>query len=167
MNRAPLGNKTTNAKAKAYQTPIQPKADNKTVLKTPDIKSRSPRLRRAKVKVYQPALTITKDDESEPDIEYMPPKPNYLPDPPNDDFPAEMDYPQLIGSNLTRGWYETYANPVEDDKRKMFGRLQDEEFERISREQDEVLRKSCENISLLGEEMASFGLDEDLLDGPC
>ena len=164
LNRAPLGNKTTNAKAKAYQTPLQPKAENKLVLQTPEIKSRSPRLRRAKVKVYQPAPTTTKEDDSEPEIEYMPPKPNYLPDPPDDEFPAEMDYPQLKGRNLTRGWYETYADLTKRDSRREFKPLQAEELERLSREQDEVLRKSCENISFLEEEMASFVLEEDPLE---
>ena len=119
------------------------------------------------MKVYQPALTIAKDDDSEPDIEYMPPKPNYLPDLPDNYFPADMDYAQLQDPNLTRGWYETYSNPIEDDGRRRSGRLQTEEAERISREQDEVLRKSCENISLLEGEIASDALYEEFLDGLC
>ena len=119
------------------------------------------------MKVYQPALTTTKDDDSEPDIEYMPPKPNYLPDLPDDLFPADMDYAQLKGPKLTRGWYETYSNPVEDNGKRRFERLQAEEAERISREQDEELRKSCENIPLLEEEIANDASYEELLNSLC
>lgn len=97
----------------------------------------------------------------------MPPKPNYLPDHPDDEFPAEMDYPQLKGPNLTRGWYETYAEPNKCDSKRAFEPLQAEELERLSREQDEVLRRSCENISFIEEDLANFVLDEDLLESLC
>lgn len=97
----------------------------------------------------------------------MPPKPNYLPDLPDDLFPRDMDYARLRGPNLTRGWYETYSNPIENDGRRRSERLQAEEAERIEREQDEVLRKSCENFILLEEEIANDALHEDILNDLC
>lgn len=53
--------KTTNLKANA-QAPIQPSA----------LKSVSPRLRRAKVKVHQPENEALGDDDEEREIEIMP-----------------------------------------------------------------------------------------------
>lgn len=66
--RAPLGMKTTNAKAAAFATPA-PQSEEKT-----GVKSSGPRLRRPKVKVHQasPAVDITRDGER--DVEYMPPR---------------------------------------------------------------------------------------------
>lgn len=65
--------KTTNAKSKAFQTPgpltIDPKSANKT-----QQKSRSPRLRRPKIKVLHADEEAPLGNEDEPDIEYMPPR---------------------------------------------------------------------------------------------
>jgi len=71
--RAPLGMKTTNAKAKAFMTP-GPAGLAPASIKTQQ-KSKSPRLRRPKVKILQEVETEQKvEDEEEPDIEYMPPR---------------------------------------------------------------------------------------------
>lgn len=68
--RAPLGMKTTNAKAAAFATPA-PQTEPGS--EKTGAKSSGPRLRRAKVKVHQasPAVEIAQDEER--DIEYMPP----------------------------------------------------------------------------------------------
>ena len=76
-NRAPLGAKTTNAKAKAFQIPAPAQNENdpnKTIRKS--VSARKP-----KPKVSHPETTklddILADKEAldEREIEYMPPKP--------------------------------------------------------------------------------------------
>ncbi|KAK5720048.1 hypothetical protein LTR15_007321 [Elasticomyces elasticus] len=102
--RAPLGNKTTNAKA-LLQTPAgtttKPSATNKPT---------SPRLRRGKVKIHT-AESDPLDNavEEEREIEYMPPREVPLPDLPEDCWPSDRTYPQFEGKNLTRGWYAEFS----------------------------------------------------------
>jgi hypothetical protein len=70
--RAPLGAKTTNARGNAFQTPAP-----QSVQHSPEksqLKTVSPRLRRAKVKIHQ-AEEIKNEEVEEREIEYMPPKP--------------------------------------------------------------------------------------------
>lgn len=64
-NRAPLGMKTTNAKAKT-PAPLTIKASAQKTL--------SPRLRRQKVKIHQAEPVQQAQDDGVPDIEYMPPR---------------------------------------------------------------------------------------------
>lgn len=67
-NRAPLGMKTTNAKAGMLKTPnaqTEAKSAQRTV---------SPRLRRAKVKIHQAETVRCPVSNAEPDIEYMAPR---------------------------------------------------------------------------------------------
>jgi len=64
-NRAPLGMKTTNAKAKT-PAPLTIKASAQKTL--------SPRLRRQKVKIHQAEPIQQEQDDGVPDIEYMPPR---------------------------------------------------------------------------------------------
>lgn len=64
-NRAPLGMKTTNAKAKT-PAPLTIKASAQKTL--------SPRLRRQKVKIHQAEPIQQAQDDGVPDIEYMPPR---------------------------------------------------------------------------------------------
>ena len=73
-NRAPLGMKTTNAKAKAFQTPA-PLSIEHGKEKSSVPKSLSPRMRRAKVKVHQEEPVKLEAQDEEPEIEYMPPQP--------------------------------------------------------------------------------------------
>ncbi|KAK3646705.1 hypothetical protein LTR56_008469 [Elasticomyces elasticus] len=103
--RAPLGNKTTNAKA-LLQTP----AGTTTKLSATN-KPTSPRLRRGKVKIHT-AESDPLDNavvEEEREIEYMPPREVPLPDHPEDCWPADRTYPQFEGKNLTRGWYAEFG----------------------------------------------------------
>lgn len=72
-NRAPLGIKTTNAKAKTVQATAPLTIGNDSALKQP--KSRSPRLRRLKVTVQQPEFKHALTQDEEPDTEYAPPPP--------------------------------------------------------------------------------------------
>ncbi|KAK5133662.1 hypothetical protein LTR08_007516 [Meristemomyces frigidus] len=99
--RAPLGNKTTNAKALAFQTP--------GAAAPLSAKPSSPRLRRAKVKIHQAESDPLADDAAgEREIEYMPPRGVPLPDLPEDDWPTDKTFPQFEGGNLVRGWWSEF-----------------------------------------------------------
>jgi len=114
--------KTTNAKAAAFQTPAPLSASVKT-------QKASPRLRRAKVKVHQPeALPIDKYDV--PEIEYMPPKEVPLLDDMDDYLPRDWKFPMFEAGNATKGIWETYHNPTEDDGRTKLQREFEEGLER-------------------------------------
>ncbi|KAK5721446.1 hypothetical protein LTR17_014566 [Elasticomyces elasticus] len=102
--RAPLGNKTTNAKA-LLQTP----AGTTTKLAATN-KPTSPRLRRGKVKIHTAdSDPLDNAVEEEREIEYMPPREVPLPDHPEDCWPSDRTYPQFEGENLTRGWYAEFS----------------------------------------------------------
>jgi hypothetical protein len=128
--RAPLGMKTTNAKAKAFQTPAPLSESAKT-------QKLSPRLRRPKVKVHQAEDQVEQEDNV-PDIEYMPPREIPLPDNLDEDMPPiNWDFPQFKGENMMRGADEIYINPVEDDGRTRNQRLVDEAMERMKKQAEE------------------------------
>ena len=79
-NRAPLGLKTTNAKAKGFQTPARPAADDALNKGNDKTQPRSASARRPKPRVSHAETTKVdpKEDEhalQEQEIEYMPPKP--------------------------------------------------------------------------------------------
>ncbi|KAL4865970.1 hypothetical protein BDV12DRAFT_140629 [Aspergillus spectabilis] len=107
--RAPLGMKTTNAKAKGLQTPGAPLGTIKlerTVKKgsTQRVKKFSPFVEQSRPEVQvQPLL----DDV--PDIEYMPPKPKDLPDHP-DDITYDTTFPQFQPKNLALGLESVYGD---------------------------------------------------------
>ena len=111
-NRAPLGNKTTNAKATAFQTPAPPTQEK------PSAKPSSPRMRRAKIKVHE-AEPETEGYAEEREIEFMPSREVPMPDHP-DDWPADRTYPQFEGKNLTRGWFSEYDTRKGDDENEEF-----------------------------------------------
>ncbi|KAI4198048.1 MAG: hypothetical protein LQ348_002080 [Seirophora lacunosa] len=110
-NRAPLGVKTTNAKAKAFQTPAPAAIGGQLG----NINQRSVSVQKPKPKVSHPETTkledILADKEAldEREIEYMPPKAKDLPDYP-DDFLPIPDPPVLHGPDVLEGWFDHYAN---------------------------------------------------------
>ncbi|KAK0937589.1 hypothetical protein LTR29_010811 [Friedmanniomyces endolithicus] len=99
--RAPLGNKTTNAKATLLQTPAG------TTTK-PSAQPTSPRLRRGKVKIHTALSDPLGNANEEREIEYMAPRGIPLSDHP-DDWPHDRTYPQFEGENLTRGWWAEFG----------------------------------------------------------
>ncbi|KAJ0418045.1 hypothetical protein BJY00DRAFT_193605 [Aspergillus carlsbadensis] len=107
-NRAPLGMKTTNAKAKGLQTPGAPGTlkPEKTVKKgsTQRVKKFSPF-----VEQPQPQVKIQPPQDDVPDIEYMPPKPKELPDYP-DDITYDSSFPQFQPRNLALGLESVYGD---------------------------------------------------------
>lgn len=130
--RAPLGMKTTNAKTKAFQTPAPLSASAKT-------QKASPRLRRPKVKVHQPEVQDEEDDV--PEIEYMPPKEVPLPDDMDDYLPRDWKFPMFEGKNMTRGIWEAYHNPIEDDGRTKLRREFEEGLDRDIKKKNEEFDK--------------------------
>lgn len=75
-NRAPLGLKTTNARAKAFQTPAAPGTDNaldKTTQKSGTARKPKPRVNHAEMSKVE--VLGQPDETDETEIEYMPPKP--------------------------------------------------------------------------------------------
>ncbi|KAK5113912.1 hypothetical protein LTR85_010445 [Meristemomyces frigidus] len=116
--RAPLGNKTTNAKAAAFQTPAAPPTQDKQALSA---KPTSPRMRRAKVKIHHAEADPLGNGAEEREIEYMAPRGVPLPDHPDDCFPHDRTYPQFEGRNLTRGWLSEFRPQKDEDG-------EDEEF---------------------------------------
>ncbi|KAF2657293.1 hypothetical protein K491DRAFT_654893 [Lophiostoma macrostomum CBS 122681] len=128
--RAPLGMKTTNAKATAFQTPAPVSGSAKT-------QKLSPRLRRPKVKVHQPEAQDVEEDDV-PEVEYMPPKEVPLPDNLDDDMPPiDWSFPMFKGANMTRKYSAIYANPIEDDGRTRGQREFEEGLARDQKKADE------------------------------
>ena len=75
-NRAPLGVKTTNAKAKSFQTPGPPIVANdaeKSIQKGATTRKVKPRVSHAELTKLE--ILGDKDELDEREIEYMPPKP--------------------------------------------------------------------------------------------
>ncbi|KAM3414860.1 hypothetical protein BST61_g10003 [Cercospora zeina] len=108
--RAPLGNKTTNAKA--LQTPaLQVPSEDRP-------RATSPRLRRSKIKVHESLDTahdVLNTDPEEREVEYMAPRGVPLNDDPDDILPHPMNMDLLKGENLTRGWWAEYSQRDMDD----------------------------------------------------
>ncbi|KAJ9645290.1 hypothetical protein H2199_003296 [Coniosporium tulheliwenetii] len=127
----PAGAKTTNAKTKAFQTPAPPSIDNTSAKTQPQ--SRSPRLRRAKVKVLATDDAEPAPEPEEREIEYMPPRGEPLPDLPDDYWGPEKAFPMFEGKN--------YAWDVDRLEREDAVRE-----ERIRKETDETLQKACDDM---------------------
>ncbi|KAL2857826.1 hypothetical protein BJY01DRAFT_202305 [Aspergillus pseudoustus] len=149
-NRAPLGMKTTNAKAKDLQTPGGPAGSfnpEKTVRKgsTQRVKKFSPFVEhpQLQVKVQSPQDRV-------PDIEYMPPKPKDLPDYP-DDITYDTSFPQFQPRNMALGLESVYGdNEIgRDGLTKRQRRFQED-----SAAYDRMMDKK------ILEQIASIGFDE-------
>lgn len=129
-NRAPLGNKTTNAKAAAFHTPGPPTQEK------PSAKPTSPRVRRAKIKIHTLGVTNVNEGDNEPDIELMPAREMPLPDYP-DDWPHDRAYPQFESENKTRGWFSEFAGRKHEDDDSDFSNFAEELRDVEQRKNDE------------------------------
>ncbi|KAI6869084.1 hypothetical protein KC323_g2869 [Hortaea werneckii] len=137
-NRAPLGAKTTNAKA--LQTPAPGPNQEK-----PSAKPTSPRLRRGKVKIHTAEADPLESQDGVPDVEYMPPRGEPLPDNPDDIYPHDTNYPQFQGANMTKGWWsETKPRSNREPEDFLFGDF-DKKFEEL--EQKEKVQKAAATAS--------------------
>lgn len=139
-NRAPLGMKTTNAKAIAFQTPGGLKGDQS--IKTQK-QNRSPRHNRAKVKIHtSPEHRL--EDESDDDIEPCAGRGVPLEDHPDDWTPK--DYSCLAPENFTKGWTSVslFGTDISDRKIRAMEEHQANE-EKLFAERDAAILRNLEN----------------------
>ncbi|KAI5283726.1 hypothetical protein KEM54_001905 [Ascosphaera aggregata] len=166
--RAPLGMKTTNAKARVFQTPGQassakPLGTVNRTIKTnrPIRRPTSSRKRRTppvtKQQLQQKTLNVV-EQQVQPDVEaddvpepeYAPPTPIALPDPP-EPIPYDRTFPQFRGRNFARNWDILYADPE-----KAYEQLQ-AEYADFDRQMNERIRGDLERVTLHEEEGDGFG----------
>ncbi|EEQ91886.1 hypothetical protein RJZ56_000899 [Blastomyces dermatitidis] len=157
-SRAPLGMKTTNAKANSFQTPAPPLGTSKPA-KTVKRPSTTRKLKHSapEIQPSQPrAVTVENTQEDVPDIEYMPPKPTPLPDPP-EDIPYNEDFPQFKGKNFTRGWHKLFADEeVGEDGLTRKERERKAEQEAYDKRMDALIQEQVDNMELLGINVRQF-----------
>ncbi|KAF7545295.1 hypothetical protein G7Z17_g9292 [Cylindrodendrum hubeiense] len=122
-SRAPLGNKTTNAKAKNGQA-----GGVKDIVKELEKTQLKPTTHKPKqISVdIAPVEFKARDAAEEEEPEYAPPKPKDLPYE-SDVFPQDLlTLEGLKGENLLKGYYQHFYNPVDDNGVSR----QDREFEK-------------------------------------
>ena len=149
-----LGNKTTNAKGQAFQTPAPPKT-----LRPEKINRKATTTRKSvksKITVAEPepaeagVLSIGEDDVA--DVEYCPPPPVELPDPPIE-FGYDETFPEFKGRNFTRGWAEMYGEPRDENGMTAHERYIDELCTKYEKEADQKMLGDITNMSDGGSEL--------------
>ncbi|PYI10568.1 hypothetical protein BO78DRAFT_393988 [Aspergillus sclerotiicarbonarius CBS 121057] len=145
-HRAPLGMKTTNAKAKGLQTPAPPGGTVK-----PERTMKRGSTQRVKkfapfVEQSQPEAQTKPVEDDVPDIEYMPPKPKDIPDIP-DDITYDTTFPQFQPKNLARGLESVYGdNEIGPDGLTKRERKFQEDSDACDKMVEEIIRKQVESI---------------------
>ncbi|KEF51918.1 uncharacterized protein A1O9_11907 [Exophiala aquamarina CBS 119918] len=141
-SRAPLGQKTTNAKAHAFQTPapapltIKP---GKTVQKH----SSTRRSARSKISIAQSepvdadVLTKKQHEDEEPDFGYAPPPPVALPDP-----PLEINQDLLL--DLSGDYCSAFGSPKDEHGASLRLRREEEEYQQYLKEQNRKILASLD-----------------------
>lgn len=138
--------KTTNAKAKAFQTPAGPEMD-KAPEKT-QIKPTSTRPLRQKISHADTVKLEIHGDEPDPlgeqEVEYCPPKPKELPYE-NEDFPnGYLDYSIVKRENQRKDFHTRYYNPVDANGVSKREREFEEELAKSLKATDEKILKAVE-----------------------
>ena len=150
-SRAPLGLKTTNAKAKPFQTPAPPLPDiDVSKSKQKSVSARKPRPKVSHIEPVKIDVLETKIEE-EPDIEYMPPKPKDLP-----------DYPDDIDPNINLSMFENNGM-----RRDFFNHLHHSKgWDGLSAvERDDIRSKRAQQrLEDEIEAHAAYTLDSDIID---
>lgn len=139
--------KTTNAKAKAFQTPVGPETD-KAPEKT-QLRPTSTRPLRQKISHAETIKLEIHGDEPDPlverEVEYCPPKPRELPYE-SEDFPDGcLDYSIVKGASQRKDFYQRYYNPVDANGLSRKDKQFEEELARSMRATDEKIRKAVED----------------------
>jgi hypothetical protein len=148
--------KTTNAKAKAIQTPAGP-ATEKELEKTqaPKTSARRPK----KVTHADTVKLQIHGDESplaEREVEYAPPKPKDLPYE-SEDFPNGcLNYDVLKPGNLARGIHQTYHCEVDENGLTRLEREYEEGYKKSAKETDEKVLKMMEEEWAVGDVPETF-----------
>uniref|UniRef100_L2GE33 Uncharacterized protein n=1 Tax=Colletotrichum fructicola (strain Nara gc5) TaxID=1213859 RepID=L2GE33_COLFN len=136
--RAPLGNKTTNAKAKSTQnTGVKDivKDFEKTQTKpttTKKLKQRSPGAAPLKLEVRNDQA----GPADEPDVEYAPPPAKDLPYQ-SDIIEGDLTFEGLKPENLLKGYYNHFYNPMGEDGVRLQDRQQQQKLKKALKETDD------------------------------
>jgi hypothetical protein len=153
--RAPLGVKTTNAKGQAFQTPglAQPtKKPDETKRPLSTRKSVKSKIIVAPVERAEADLLVVEEDDV-PDIEYAPPPPVDLPDPP-EVFEYDQSFPQFKGSNICRGFGEIYlTQPTDEHGVPLSFREYEEKCAQYDKEVERQVKESLDQTPDLGTEL--------------
>ncbi|CZR69163.1 uncharacterized protein PAC_19063 [Phialocephala subalpina] len=154
--RAPLGAKTTNAKAKAFQTP-GPTLGKELEKAQPKQQTSA---RRPKKLIHADAVKLeVHGDESplnERDVEYCPPKPKELPFE-DDAFPNGcLDYSALKPENMMRDIYQSYYQPMLKRQAAKHEKKTQEDYETSQKELEESVRKMMEEDWTIGDVPETF-----------
>ncbi|KAK2871876.1 hypothetical protein FQN49_002730 [Arthroderma sp. PD_2] len=149
--RAPLGMKTTNAKARAFQTPA-PTLPMGTIKQRSAKRGSTRKIKKAAPLPVQATVeeSVPVEDERELEIEYMPPKPKPLPD--HDEYITyDTTFPQFKGANVARGWEKLYEdNSVGEDGLTAKQREAKELDEAYDRRIDALIQAQIDSIGTLG-----------------
>jgi hypothetical protein len=148
--------KTTNAKAKAIQTPAGP-APEKDLEKTQAPKTSA---RRPKKVTHADTVKIqVHGDESplaEREVEYAPPKPKDLPYE-SEDFPNGcLNYDVLKPENLIRGIHRKYHCNVDENGRSKVEKDNEERYMRSAKAADQQVLKMMEEEWTVGDVPETF-----------
>jgi hypothetical protein len=153
--RAPLGAKTTNAKGRALQTPapaLQTIKPDKTQRPSTTRKSVKSKITVAPSEPVRSSLLVLEEDDV-PDIEYAPPPPIELPDPP-EMFDYDQTFPQFKGANICRGWGDMYlAEPKDEHGVPLSFKEYEGKCVRYDQDVERQLKESLDNIPDLDAEL--------------
>lgn len=144
-----MGVKTTNAKAQAFQTVKPEKTNKRPSTARKSVKSK------ITVAPSEPVQSdvLAVDGDDVPEVEYCPPAPVPLPDPP-EEFDYDQTFPQFKGANLCRGWEEIYLDEPKDEHGVPL-RVKDfeEKSARYDREVERQIEESLRNMPDLGADL--------------
>lgn len=148
-SRAVLGDKTTNAKARALQ-PVNVKSavrsTEKSHAKAPTTvqpKAKQPQAETQKLVVHAEAAEHQGDDD---EVEYCPPKPKDLPYE-SDVFPeGVLTFEGLKRENLFKGYYDYYVNPVDEHGVSLSDRVLAEKTRKAIEDCDRQVQEDIENF---------------------
>ncbi|KAI1776102.1 hypothetical protein F4818DRAFT_370623 [Hypoxylon cercidicola] len=147
-SRAPLGDKTTNAKAKGQQTVNAKSAIReieKSHLKAPT--TTRPKQKHVQAEVHKLEVhPEERDPLSEEEIEYCPPRPKDTPYE-SDVFPnGALNLDALKRENLFKGYYDYYFNPVDEHGVPLADRELREKTRKALEEGDKRIKEDIENF---------------------
>lgn len=142
--RAPLGNKTTNAKARATQN-TGGKDGEKTQTKpttTKKLKQRSPSVGPLKLEVRNDQA----GPAEEPDVEYAPPTVKDLPYESDVLSNGDLTFEGLKPENMFKGYYNHFYNPMGEDGVRLQDRQHQERLQKALRESDERILRDIQEM---------------------
>ena len=158
-SRAVLGDKTTNAKAKAAAAAAQQPSNVKSAVReieksgtkaaptTTRPKAKQAQAETHKLQVHaEAAVRLMDDDDDDDDVEYCPPRPKDLPYE-SDVFPdGALTFEGLKRENMFRGYYDYYVNPVDEHGVSAADRRMQERSRQALEECDRRVREDMENF---------------------